>query len=878
MVACDWFFIYQSRNRTDASRASGGVAILVNKSIEAIQIPIVSDLEAVAIRIISTSLVSICNVYLPSDKQVSSDSFCRLLEQLPRPRIILGDFNAHNIIWGSDHTSVRGSSIADILDQLNINFLNDGSPTRFNISTGYSSCIDLTLCDPNLAHCLSWDAQTYTYGSDHFPILIRNHNYPSSGPIFISKWRIKNSNWQEFSQYIDNNISSLDITDDVNSNVEQFNQLILSAAHKFIGKSKSVKGRCPVPWWNDRCATAIRESKSALNRYKKHKTSENKLKFKMLKARAQLTVKTAKQLSWNKYVSEINSNTPLSDVWNKVRKISGLHTSYNFTGLKENNNFITSSSDIANIFGRIYQGHSSNQQYTANFLKAKEFAEQNPIYLFEAQNNSLNHPITFQEINSSILNLKDSSPGPDDIPSAFLKHLPVSAITLENGTPQGSILSPTLFLVAINDIIKNIQAPLQARLYADDLVVSIKGKNISSMSSILQNFLDTLENWSNFTGFQFSVEKSIGVVFSSSSLPQPPNLRMYEKQLEFRDHHKFLGLIFDSKLTWKNHISELILSCNKRLNVLRSLCNKNWGSDQSTLLLLYKSLIRSKLDYGAIAYSTANKSLLKSLDIIHNKSLRLILGAFPTTPVSSIYALLGEPSLHHRRMYLALSHAASVASNTSKPIHQNTFTNKYLNLFQGIRYTKKPYYERIKSILQNLNINFPEVFSSDIKYPEPWLIDIPTCDASLEYLDKSNTHHSLIRSKFEALINKYPDYHKIYTDASKSEDGVGASIVSSENNLLFRLPPACSTYSAELYAIYRANYAIHERVDMVLCIGECLENCLLVSKVYAQKYPDRRHPQKEVFERLLNRFGATGNVVYEKVNKNKPVIGDKVQT
>ncbi|XP_072395068.1 uncharacterized protein [Diabrotica undecimpunctata] len=149
----------------------------------------------------------------------------------------------------------------------------------------------------------------------------------------------------------------------------------------------------------------------------------------MLKARAQLTVKTAKQFSWNKYVSEINSNTPLSDVWNKVRKISGLHTSYNFTGLKENNNFITSSSDIANIFGRIYQGHSSNQQYTANFLKAKEFAEQNPIYLFEAQNNSLNHPITFQEINSSILNLKDSSPGPDDIPSAFLKHLPVSAIT-----------------------------------------------------------------------------------------------------------------------------------------------------------------------------------------------------------------------------------------------------------------------------------------------------------------------------------------------------------------------------------------------------------------------------------------------------------------
>ncbi|XP_072400742.1 uncharacterized protein [Diabrotica undecimpunctata] len=47
--------------------------------------------------------------------------------------------------------------------------------------------------------------------------------------------------------------------------------------------------------------------------------------------------------------------------------------------------------------------------------------------------------------------------------------------TAENGTSQGSVLSSTLFLVAINNILNKLHKPLKARLYADDLVVYIKG-------------------------------------------------------------------------------------------------------------------------------------------------------------------------------------------------------------------------------------------------------------------------------------------------------------------------------------------------------------------------------------------------------------------
>lgn len=82
-----------------------------------------------------------------------------------------------------------------------------------------------------------------------------------------------------------------------------------------------------------------------------------------------------------------------------------------------------------------------------------------------------------------------------------------------------------------------------------------------------------------------------------------------------------------------------------------------------------------------------------------------------------------------------------------------------------------------------------------------------------------------------------------------------------------------------LYFIFCATkmkqFSLQQRIDMVLVIGECYENCLLAAKVYAQKYPDREHPRKEVFERLLNRFRATGNVAYEKVTITKSITDNE---
>ena len=55
------------------------------------------------------------------------------------------------------------------------------------------------------------------------------------------------------------------------------------------------------------------------------------------------------------------------------------------------------------------------------------------------------------------------------------------------------------------------------------------------------------------------------------------------------------------------------------MNILKVLSRTEWGADQTTLLKLYRSLVRSKLDYGCIVYGSASKTALAKLDPVHNQ-------------------------------------------------------------------------------------------------------------------------------------------------------------------------------------------------------------------------------------------------------------------
>ena len=86
----------------------------------------------------------------------------------------------------------------------------------------------------------------------------------------------------------------------------------------------------------------------------------------------------------------------------------------------------------------------------------------------------------------------------------------------------------------------------------------------------------------------------------------------------------------------------LTTQCNDALNLIRVVAHLKSGGDRDTLLMLYRAIVRSKFDYGCIMYDTASNTNLRQLDSIHNSGLRLALGAFCTSPVSSLHVHRGQ--------------------------------------------------------------------------------------------------------------------------------------------------------------------------------------------------------------------------------------------
>jgi hypothetical protein len=105
-------------------------------------------------------------------------------------------------------------------------------------------------------------------------------------------------------------------------------------------------------------------------------------------------------------------------------------------------------------------------------------------------------------------------------------------------------------------------------------------------------------------------------------------IRLNGQILEVVNTHRILVLILDRQLTWRPHIETVKAKCSKRLNLLRHLARTQWGVDQSTLLRVHKILVLSAVEFASVAYGSARKTQLKKLDSIHNKRLRIALGAF----------------------------------------------------------------------------------------------------------------------------------------------------------------------------------------------------------------------------------------------------------
>lgn len=128
-------------------------------------------------------------------------------------------------------------------------------------------------------------------------------------------------------------------------------------------------------------------------------------------------------------------------------------------------------------------------------------------------------------------------------------------------------------------------------LFADDGVLWKRGRNLDHLLSKAQEAANHVVEWGYDWGFRFSVEKTKSVFFTRRTVSKNLKLQIYGQEIERVSSFKFLGVMFDSRLTWGDEIDRVEARCKKVINVMRCLAGGEWGASCLALKRLYQAWV-----------------------------------------------------------------------------------------------------------------------------------------------------------------------------------------------------------------------------------------------------------------------------------------------
>lgn len=237
------------------------------------------------------------------------------------------------------------------------------------------------------------------------------------------------------------------------------------------------------------------------------------------------------------------------------------------------------------------------------------------------------------------------------------------------GVPQGSILGPLLFLIFINDI-PSLTHSVMA-IYADDVAVWSSYEDPDLADFNLQSALNLIFSWSTRWHVLFSVPKSVAMRFSRCRVNRPlPTLRLGESLLSWVQSARYLGVLFNPKLSWAPQCNQVVSQTAYMAHRVSRIITTT-GPPPKLIRQLTRALVEPKMTYGWPLWQPPTAHHWDKLQAAIALPLRCAVGLPSSTHVQSLLVefAVASPKILFDAVALSFAHRVDVKLRSSDPDH-----------------------------------------------------------------------------------------------------------------------------------------------------------------------------------------------------------------
>ena len=209
----------------------------------------------------------------------------------------------------------------------------------------------------------------------------------------------------------------------------------------------------------------------------------------------------------------------------------------------------------------------------------------------------------------------------------------------EVGFPQGGVCSARFWLIAFDraiQIINNLF--VEGNGYADDCCILIGGRNERHMVAQLQRVINKLTEWGRTCGLHFNPAKTEVVLFTRTFHSFTRHIYVDNNRIPYSTQAKYLGVILDSRLTWRPHILDKIAKAKRFLHMVAHITRDSFGPKPRLMRWAYRCIVRPMIIYGAMcwAHETDQKGIKEKLSHLNRLALKTYCNFPPSTPTKTL--------------------------------------------------------------------------------------------------------------------------------------------------------------------------------------------------------------------------------------------------